>query len=210
MVGRQNLSLSPPPTHNPFSLPYLKESKQRQGEGKEREGNPKKISETLSVLGFLRFSVGYMVTCPELWDLIHGQVPGLAFSHSACPSHTMMRRETFLHIVEATFHSFVEKSSKATGNAKVFPKLLSSSQMMILSNLGNGVVLPSNSLSSPLTQQVFLNPSLCAQAGGSSMQIGMTTPGLGELAAKGRVKCSRAGLAVSRCGASVPGESPQG
>lgn len=135
----------------------------------------------------------------------------LLSSHSACPSHTTTGREMFMHIAEATFHSFVEKSSKATGNAKVFPKLLSCFQMMILSNLGNGVVLlPSNSLSSPLIQQVFMNPSWCAQAGSSSRKPGMTTPGLGEPAAKGRVKCCRAGLAVSRCDVSVPGESLQG
>lgn len=93
----------------------------------------------------------------------------------------MARREIFMHSVEATFHSCAEKSSKATGNAKVFSKLLSCSQRMMLSNLGSGVVLlPSNSLSSPLIQQVSMNPSWCARAGNSSRKPGTT--GLGELA----------------------------
>lgn len=91
-----------------------------------------------------------------------------------------------MHSVEATFHSCAEKA-KATGTTKVFSKLLSCSQRMMLSNLGSGVVLlPSNSLSSPLIQQVSMNSSWCARAGNSSRKSGTT--GLGELATRGRVK----------------------
>lgn len=112
-----------------------------------------------------------------------------------------------MHITEATFHSFVEKSSKATGNARVFPKFT-----ILLSNdnieqFGKWGFLPGNGLSSPLTQQVCMNPSSRAQAGSSRLKPGMTTPGLRELAERCGVQSWRAGLAVGRCHVSAPGES---
>lgn len=93
-----------------------------------------------------------------------------------------------MHIIEATFHSFVEKSSNATGNAKVFPQVTIMLSDDNIEQFGKWGFLPGNSLSSPLTQQVFMNPSSCAQNGSSRMKPRMTTPGLREFAEKCRVK----------------------
>ena len=138
----------------------MQASKQDKGKRRKKEAQRKSQRPFLSWASSNFQSVTWSpVQSCGIWFMAKRQA--LLSSHSACPSHTTARREMFTHIVEAIFHSFVEKSSKATGNAKVFPKLLSCPQMMILSNVGNGVVLlPSNSFSSPLTRQAFTNPVL--------------------------------------------------
>lgn len=144
----------------------------------------------------------------RLWDLIHGQVPVLAL-FQLCPPYYDDKGDVYAH--NGSYIPFLcREVIKSHGKCQSLPQVTIMLSDENIEQFGKWGFLPGNSLSSPLTLQVFMNPSLCAQAESSRMKPGMTTPGLRELAEKYRVQFSRAGRAISRRDVSVPGQSVPG
>lgn len=107
-----------------------------------------------------------MVTCPELWGLIHGHSAMTCFL-PILTSLTLVRWPCTLRKP----HSILLQKGhqKPREMLKVFPKLLSHSQTVALSNLGNRFVLsPSHSLAPSSTHSRNLIPSPCAGAAANS------------------------------------------
>lgn len=120
-----------------------------------------------------------MVTCPVLWGLIHGHSAMTCF----LPILTSLTLVRCPYILRKSHSILLQKGhQKPQEMLKVFPKLLSCSQMIALSNLGNRFVLsPSDRQLSSSTHSRNLISSSCAGAAVSSRLARGTFLVLGSL-----------------------------